>query len=123
MGEGQDGGCLISTTLQRARTLRKKLTDAEAKLWYHLSQRNLNGFRFRKQVPMERYIVDFICHEANLIIEVDGGGHNEDDIIKYDAIRTAWLETQGYTVKRFWNIDVLSNIDGVLEAILDACGV
>ena len=93
------------------------------KLWYHLRQRNINGFRFRKQVPLGRYIVDFLCYEANLIIEVDGGGHNEDGTIEYDTVRTAWLEKQGYVIKRFWNNDVLCNIDGVLEEILSACKI
>lgn len=104
-----------------ARRLRKTMTDAEQALWRHLRGRQLAGFRFRRQVPIGRYIVDFACLDVGLIVEVDGGQHeiNRDD----DAIRDAWLVKEGYRVLRFWNNDVLSNREGVLLRISDALAV
>ena len=122
VGEGgrrPEGGCLIiHITLQRAQSLRKNLTEAEHKLWYHLRRGNLKEWRFRKQVPLGKYIVDFICYTKNLIIEIDGGGHNEEVTLQYDAVRTTWLESQGYLIQRFWNHEVLCHIEEVLEEIL-----
>jgi very-short-patch-repair endonuclease len=99
----------------RARTLRQNLTDAERRLWFHLRRKQLNGHRFRRQVPIGPYIADFVCFEAKLVIEVDGGQHNDD--AEKDARRTALMESQGYRVLRFWNNEVLGNTDGVLETI------
>jgi very-short-patch-repair endonuclease len=82
-----------------------------------LRRKQLDGFRFRRQQPMGRYIVDFFCPEARLIIEIDGGQHM--DRKKADAVRTSWLEEKGYRVIRFWNNDVLANTDGVLLRIRD----
>ena len=96
-----------------ARRLRKQMTDAEQKLMYELRRRQIEGFRFRKQVPLGIYVVDFVCFEARLIIELDGGQHNEYKQINYDNQRTAWLQTQGYQVQRFWNDEVLQEIDAV----------
>jgi very-short-patch-repair endonuclease len=95
-----------------ARNLRATPTDAEMRLWSRLRLRQLHGFRFRRQHPIGIYIVDFFCAEAKLIIEVDGGQHADDS-----DKRTAWLEGRGYRVVRFWNNEVLSNIDGVLLTI------
>ena len=94
------------------------MTDAEQALWRHLRERQLDGYRFRRQVPIGRYIVDFVCLEKRLIVEVDGGQHaiNQDD----DKIRDTWLEKEGYRVLRFWNNDVLSNRNGVLQRISEA---
>src|SRR3970282_1659849 len=100
---------------QRARELRSNLTDAETKLWQHLRRKQLVGHRFRRQVPLGHYIADFVCFEARLIIEVDGGQHGEQ--LAYDSARTVWLESQNFRVIRFWNNDVLGNIEGVLESI------
>ena len=100
---------------ERARDLRANMTDAERKLWSVLRRKQIDGHRFRRQVPIGRYIADFVCLVARLIIEVDGGQHGSD--IERDARRTAWLESQHFRVLRFWNNDVLSNIDGVLQTV------
>ena len=103
----------------RARAMRSAPTDAERKLWWHLRHRlPLTSSHFRRQVRLGRYIVDFACHHFKLIIEVDGGQHAEDR--RRDASRTRFLETEGYRVLRFWNNEVLTNIDGVLELIQSA---
>ena len=75
------------------------------------------GFHFRRQAPIGNFIADFACHSANLIIECDGGQHAHDEAIVRDTERTAWLESQGYKVLRFWNNDVQANIDGVMQRI------
>src|ERR1700680_4613512 len=105
--------------LDRARFLRRNMGDAEKKLWYQLRRRKMAGFRFRRQVPIGAYIVDFACLSARFIIEVDGGQHNEEDNAIVDAKRTAWLESRGYRVLRFWNSSVLSEIDSVTETIFN----
>jgi very-short-patch-repair endonuclease len=99
----------------RARELRTNLTDAERCLWHALRHKQLGGHRFRRQVPLGPYIVDFVCLAARLIIEVDGGQHSER--MEADARRTEWLEGQGFRVIRFWNNDVLGTIEGVLTMI------
>lgn len=100
-----------------ARRLRKNPTDAETRLWSRLRRKKLDGRRFRRQAPLGPYVADFVCFEARLIVEVDGGQHAERAA---DAKRTAWLEGQGHRVLRFWNNDVLGNIEGVVEAIRTA---
>jgi very-short-patch-repair endonuclease len=97
----------------RSRALRRKSTDAERKLWQALRNRQLCRFKFRKQVEIDGYIVDFLCPERRLIIEVDGGQHTPER----DARRTAYLRSQGFTIIRFWNNDVLQNLDGVWATI------
>src|SRR5690242_4773314 len=99
----------------RARRLRRDQTDAEAKLWRALQNRQLDGFKFRRQAPVDRYIADFLCREAMLIVELDGGHHMEAQA--HDAARTEVLEQAGYRVMRFWNADVLTGLDNVLMAI------
>jgi very-short-patch-repair endonuclease len=108
-------GTLSTMANENARQLRRELTDAERRLWTHLRQNQLDGHRFRRQVPIGPYIVDFACLSARVLIEVDGGQHT--DALHYDAARSAWLEARGYQVLRFWNNDVLSNTDGVLMVI------
>ena len=103
----------------RARELRNNATEAERKLWRHLSWRQLKGCKFSRQLPMGPFICDFLCREECLVIEVDGGQHADS---LTDARRTAYLNGQGYRVLRFWNHDVLGNIDGVLTAIVEAVG-
>ncbi len=99
-----------------ARALRKRSTEAEKLLWSRLRGRRFDGIKFKRQVPIADYIVDFIALDLKLIIEVDGGQH--DERAAYDAERTRILQEWGYHVIRFWNNDVLSNIDGVLEVIM-----
>jgi len=99
-----------------ARNMRANPTDAEQKLWRHLRHRIAKtGTHFRRQVQLGRYIADFASHKAKLITEVDGGQHGER--AAPDAERTRWFEKNGYRVLRYWNNDVLSNVDGVLEDI------
>jgi very-short-patch-repair endonuclease len=100
-----------------ARRLRRDQTNAERALWFRLRDRRLQGLKFRRQVTIGHYIADFCCESQRLIIELDGGQHAERSIP--DAERTAALEAQGYLVLRFWNNDVLRNMDGVLESIVD----
>ena len=97
----------------RARTLRRLSTDAELKLWNRIRSQAL-GAKFVRQEPIGPYIVDFVCRERRLIIEVDGGQHAENT---KDVIRDKWLSDHRYRVLRFWNNDVLGNIEGVLETI------
>ena len=103
-----------------ARPLRRKQTDAEAKLWLHLKSLRHLGFRFRRQHPIGTYFVDFVCLERKLVLEVDGSRHSEPLAKEPDKQRTAWLESEGYRVIRIGNNDVLSNMDGVLELLSEA---
>ncbi len=91
------------------------MTEAELRLWIHLRQSQLDGCRFRRQVPMGPYVVDFVCLKARLVIEVDGGQHAGAG--EQDDRRAVWLESRGFRVLRFWNTDVLQRMDGVLERI------
>jgi very-short-patch-repair endonuclease len=100
-----------------ARRLRHDATDAERRLWSRLRSRRIDGVKFVRQERIGPYIVDFVCREPRLIVELDGGQHATD---MRDAVRDSWLRDRGYRVLRFWNNDVLSNADGVLEAIVAA---
>ncbi|MGE3333369.1 MAG: endonuclease domain-containing protein [Rhodospirillaceae bacterium] len=103
--------------MERARQLRKQMTDAEKRLWSYLRTLKRRGFHFRKQAPIGDFIADFCCHAARLVIEVDGGQHGLEREVSKDTSRTRWLESQGYAVVRYWNNDVLTNFDGVVENI------
>src|SRR5215213_8782374 len=98
-----------------ARRLRRNQTDAERTLWFRLRDRRLGGLKFRRQVPIDHYVVDFCCESARLIVELDGGQHAEQ--VEKDKARAAALEARGYLVLRFWNNEVLQNTHGVLEVI------
>jgi very-short-patch-repair endonuclease len=104
--------------VDRARGLRRSMTDAEHLLWRHLRNRHFSGWKFRRQHQIDRYIVDFVCPNAFLIVELDGGQHAE--MMATDADRTCRLEGMGYRVLRFWNNDVLANTEVVLQVILEA---
>ncbi|MCH7622317.1 MAG: DUF559 domain-containing protein, partial [Chloroflexi bacterium] len=95
----------------RARVLRKNSTDAERRLWQHLRRYQINGCKFRRQQPIGPYIVDFVCFEKRLIIEVDGGQHMLQ--VEDDNTRTEWLRSQGFQVLRFWNNQVLGDVEAV----------
>ena len=97
----------------KARNLRNNATEAERILWRAISARKVSGIRFNRQVPIVPFICDFVARSINLVIEVDGGQHNED----VEAQRTRYIEALGFRVIRFWNNDVLGNIEGVIKEI------
>jgi very-short-patch-repair endonuclease len=101
--------------LDFARTMRAKPTDTEHRLWQHLRAERLPNFKFRRQQPLGNFIVDFVCLEARLIVELDGGQHNG---LATDVDRDEWLRAQGFIVLRFWNHEVFENLEGVVERIL-----
>jgi very-short-patch-repair endonuclease len=101
-----------------SKTLRKQLTDSERVLWRHLRAKQLNGLKFRRQEPIGSYVVDFVCYKKRLIIEIDGSQHAKEDNKENDIRRDNWFQHQGFQVLRFWNNDVLHNIQGVLEIIM-----
>lgn len=102
-----------------ARNLRKNSTKEEQKLWSIIRNRQLNNFKFKRQVPIGNYVVDFLCEAKKLIIEIDGGQHNQIKDIRRDEIRTEFLNQKGYVVIRFWNNEINENISGVIEKILE----
>lgn len=101
--------------LDNAKSLRSNQTDAEQKPWYHLRAHRFMGRKFKRQKPIGRYVVDFVCVEEKLIIELDGGQHAEN--VEYDRVRDSWLRNEGYTVLRFWNNEMMNEMEGVLERI------
>jgi very-short-patch-repair endonuclease len=104
-------------TLAKAQRLRRQMTDAERKLWSALRNRQMQGAKFRRQQPIGPFVADFVCQERRLIIEADGSQHANSST---DDRRTAFLESKGYRVLRFWNNDILSNLDGVAQVIATA---
>ncbi|MBI2252472.1 MAG: endonuclease domain-containing protein [Armatimonadetes bacterium] len=102
-----------------AKRLRKRLTEAEGKLWKRLRDRQLEGLKFRRQQPMGHYVLDFVCYERGIVIEIDGGQHAMQK--EKDEERDKRLNEQGFIVLRYWNNDVLTNIEGVLEDIRKHC--
>ena len=103
----------------KARELRLTMTDAERRLWSALRGRRLQGYKFRRQHPLGPFVLDFACIEHRLVIEADGGQHADSES---DERRTAWLEARGWRVIRFWNNEILTNPEGVQDAILRALG-
>ncbi len=101
----------------RARSLRSSMTDAERLLWRAIRAKQLDGYRFRRQHPIGHYILDFACLDKKCVIELDGGQHQ--DQVAYDERRTLFLKMQGWQVLRFWNNDVMTNLDGVLFTVAD----
>jgi very-short-patch-repair endonuclease len=104
-----------------AKDLRTRSTDTERALWSHLRAKRLDGFKFRRQHPVGKYIVDFVCLEKMLVIELDGGQHADPEIKEYDRERDNWLRKEGYSVLRFWDNEVLVNTGAVLTAIREHC--
>jgi very-short-patch-repair endonuclease len=122
VGEGRGEGGLLKPKARHttiAKRLRRNTTDAERLLWRHLRAKAFENLKFKRQQPIGDYIVDFVCFEKKLIVEVDGGQHalNEDD----DNERAEWLNAQGFKVIRFWNHEALCNIEGVFEVIRNHC--
>jgi very-short-patch-repair endonuclease len=101
----------------RARSLRQNMTEAEIRVWQMLRAHRMNGHKFRRQVPIGRYIADFVCHEARLVVEIDGGQH--DSSSPRETERSGFLQQEGYRILRFWNNEVLANPDGVCETIVN----
>jgi very-short-patch-repair endonuclease len=109
--------CFTTMANANARALRVVMTDAERRLWSLLRDRRLDGYKFRRQRPIGPFIVDFACITHRLIVEADGGQHCDSED---DARRSAWLESHGWRVIRFWNNEILTNSEGVLIAIMRA---
>ena len=101
----------------RAKSLRRTLTRAETLLWRYLKAHHIDGLGFRRQVPIRGYIADFVCHSARLIIELDGESHDFESRQQGDARRDMWFKSEGYTVLRFINEDVLTNLEGIVASI------
>lgn len=101
-----------------ARNLRNDPTDAEYKLWHQLQDKKLSGYRFRRQHPIPPYIVDFCCLEKKLVVELDGGHHADDNHRIHDQQRDEFLKNKNFYILRFWNNEVMTEIDGVLNTIL-----
>ena len=102
-----------------ARNLRKRSTDAENILWKNLRAKRLQGFKFRRQEPIGKYIADFVCYERRVIIKLDGGQHSEES--EKDQERDEWFRSERFRVLRFWNNDVLSKTEEILEIIIKKC--
>ena len=105
---------------QTARRMRLNPTEAETRLWRRLRHSPMLGSHFRRQVPIGPYIVDLACMAARLVVEIDGSQHGSDENVVRDAARTQWLQAEGYRVIRFWNNDVMKDIDSVIRAIIQA---
>jgi very-short-patch-repair endonuclease len=106
---------------ENAKALRRSSTEAEEKLWQELRTKKLNGIKFRRQHPINKWIADFYCHEKKLVIELDGSIHNEKEIAEYDAGREKDLKELGMNVIRFRNVEVMTNIEAVLKIITKYC--
>lgn len=116
-GVGERGQTRKKILRRRAKSMRSQQTDAEHRLWQILRAKRLAGYKFKRQLPIDHYIVDFACLSERLIIEADGGQHSES---LGDRRRDAYLREQGFRVLRFWNSDIFNNEDGVLTSILNA---
>jgi very-short-patch-repair endonuclease len=104
-----------------SKSLRKRASDTEQLLWRHLRAKRFGGLKFRRQQPIGTYIVDFVCFEQKIIVELDGGQHGLPEEMNHDNKRDEWFEVQGYRVLRFWDNEVLKNTRGVLEVIWKHC--
>jgi very-short-patch-repair endonuclease len=105
----------ITIQRDRARSMRKNITGAERVMWNHLKNRALGGYRFNRQVEIGPYIVDFLCRESRMIVEIDGPSHNDES---HDQLRTGFLQAKGYLVFRAWNNEIYTNLDAVLTGLL-----
>ncbi len=125
LGEDKRRGFFIFRTnpnsTDNAKALRENSTKEEQKLWKYLKAKRLGGFKFRRQEPIGKYFVDFICFETKLIIELDGGHHNDAYKKEYDFKRTQFLESCGFRIVRFWNNQIDNEMEKVLNYILQEC--
>ena len=115
--DSRERGRRAAKLRDRAKSMRSQQTDAEHRLWQLLRAHRLAGYKFRRQVPLDFYIADFVCFDARLVVELDGGQHADSH---GDHRRDAYLCSQGFRVLRFWNTDIFNNEEGVLTSILDA---
>ena len=106
--------------LKHAKQMRSAPTEAESLLWHRLRAHRFDGYKFKRQQPLGRYVLDFVCFGHKLVVEIDGSQHLDADASAYDSTRTTWLNSQGFRVLRFWNDDVLARSELVLDAIWDA---
>ena len=111
------GANSLKDNLEKAKELRKNMTPQERKLWNILRNHQFYGYEIRRQYPIDKYIVDFICRKKKIIIEIDGGQHNIEKSIEYDNKRSSDLSKLGYKVIRFWNNDIDTNLDGVYKIL------
>jgi very-short-patch-repair endonuclease len=118
-GDRREPGEGAPANTEKARALRRSMTDAERKLWRAIRDRQIAGAKFRRQVPIGKFVADFLCYELRIVIEVDGGQHANS--VK-DGIRDRWFRDNELRVLRFWNNEVLSNLQGVLEVIAREIG-
>ena len=118
MGEGWGEGELLHKNIEFAKALRTNQTEVEIKVWQALRAGRLMNYKFKRQVPLADFIVDFVCFKQKLIIEIDGGQHMDNKM--YDTKRTDWLMKNGFQVLRFWNHDVFQQTTSVLEVIMSA---
>jgi very-short-patch-repair endonuclease len=110
----------MKSSKDHAKKLRSNMTEVEKILWYQLRAKRLNGNKFRRQANVGNYIVDFVCFDKKVIVELDGGQHNFQDNITYDSNRSRWLKSEGFKILRFWNNDITNNLDAVLDCIINA---
>ena len=108
---------LLKENLDKAKELRRNMTPQERKLWKVLRNHQFYGLEIRRQYPIDKYVVDFICRSKKIIIEIDGGQHNTEESIEYDKKRSEDLNKLGYKVIRFWNNDIDNNLDGVYKIL------
>ena len=108
---------------QNARYLRKNMTVQERKFWNIIRNKQFYGYRFLRQYTIDNYIVDFICCEKSIVVEIDGGQHNESQNITYDNQRTNYIKNKGYKIIRFWNSDIDNNIEGVYQKLEEVFGI
>ena len=111
------GANILKENLEKAKVLRKNMTPQERKLWKILRNHQFYGFEIRRQYPIDKYIVDFICRSKKIIIEIDGGQHNDKKVVEYDKKRSNDLKILGYKVIRFWNNDIDNNLGGVYKIL------
>ena len=109
--------------IKLAKTLRKNITKQEYKLWEIIRAGRFYGYKFKRQTPVGNYIVDFVCRQEKIILEIDGRQHNEDENVINDNERTAYLNSKGYKVYRFWNNEIDKNIDGIYQKLKEIFGI
>lgn len=114
------GSGLVTAPTAKARKLRNAMTEPEVWLWGRLKRLHAQGYHFRRQRPFRDYVLDFVCFDRRLVVELDGGHHSQRAQAEHDGLRDAILTREGFRVMRFWNSEVRTNIDGVMHSIMEA---